>query len=173
MKKNSFLLLLVCLLSLTVFAQRDLQVYVFIAEDCPVSIYMAKPLREVSLAYAGKVTFYAVFPNLLSTTETADEFLDTYQLQAFNTRLDPAQELTRQLGGTITPEAVITDAEGAVLYRGRISDAYAAPGKMKHGPRTNVLLEALHQITAGRAAATPWVDAVGCYITMRKTAANE
>ena len=154
------------------FAQKDLQVYIFVAEECPISIYMAKPLREATAAFADKATFYAVFPSILSTTETAEEFLTTYDLEAFNIRLDTEQELTQQLGATITPEAIITDATGTVLYRGRISDAFAAPGKMKHGPRTNVLLEALQQAAAGQAVNEPWVDAVGCYITIRKTASN-
>ena len=170
--KTWFFAVATFLLSVSAFAQKDLHVYVFIAEDCPISIYMAKPLREVVAAYAEDVTFHAVFPNLLSTTETAQAFLTTYDLEAFDIRLDPDQQLTRTLAATITPEAIITDAMGTVLYRGRISDAYAAPGKMKHGPRVNVLHEALQQALQGQAVPEPWVDAVGCYITVRKPASN-
>ena len=149
------------------FAQNDLNVYVFIAEDCPISIYMAKPLQDVSQKFGPKATFYAVFPSILSTTESAELFLEEYNLPGFNIRLDPNQELTDQLSASVTPEAIITDRNGEILYRGRITDAFVAPGKMKHGARVNVLNEAIGQVLNGKKVPLPWVAAVGCYISYK------
>jgi len=148
------------------FAQKNLNVYVFIAEECPISIYMARPLRVAADQFGDQADFYAVFPSIKSTEATTRHFLDQYQLADFKSILDPQQELTRRLGATITPEVVITNAQtGDILYRGRISNAWAAPGKMRHGARTNDLVEVLTRIGQGETVARPWPAAVGCYIT--------
>lgn len=153
---------------LTSFAQKDFNVYVFIAEECPISIYMAKPLREAVKQFGDTANFYAVYPSRKSTDTSAKEFLEKYQLTAFENILDPKQELTQKFEATITPEVVITfkDTE-EILYRGRISNAYAAPGKMRHGARINDLLNMLTRITKGDTIVQPWAPAVGCFITQK------
>lgn len=154
---------------LSSFAQKDLNVYVFIAEECPISIYMARPLREAVKQFDSSANFYAVYPSSKSTEASAKEFLENYQLTAFENLLDPKQELTQKLGATITPEVVITNKNsGEILYRGRVSNAYAAPGKMRHGARINDLVNMLARITKGETITPPWLPAVGCFIT-RKT----
>jgi len=154
------------LFSGAIFGQRQYDVYVFVAEECPISIYMARPLREAAKAYSNHADFYAVFPVATSTETTAAEFLDKYQLTAWQAKLDPAQALTRQLGATVTPEVVIVDrVTRRVYYRGRVSNAYAAPGKMRHGERTNELRTMLRRLEEGHTPTAPWPSAVGCFIT--------
>ena len=156
------LLLLVCLKCLA--ANDSLRVYVIVAEECPISIAMAAPLREVLSRYP-QLRYTAVFPNLKSDAMTARIFLGRYELESFHPELDPQQVLTRRLGATVTPEVVVTDAGDRVLYRGRISDAYSAPGRVRHGKTRNELLSALDRLSAGQPVPTPWPAAVGCFIT--------
>lgn len=146
--------------------QRQYDVYVFVAEECPISIYMAKPLREAAKAHGEHANFFAVFPVATSTAETAKEFLTKYDLTAWEANLDPSQTLTRSLEASVTPEVVIVDhASRQVYYRGRISNAYAAPGKMRHGERTNDLRTMLRRLEEGHTPTAPWPTAVGCFIT--------
>ena len=79
---------------------------------------------------------------------------------------DEIWEKAKQLGASVTPEAVITDDTGAVYYRGRINSAYYAPGKMKHSAVKNDLDEALAILLSGGTVPKPWPTPVGCYITM-------
>jgi thiol-disulfide isomerase/thioredoxin len=155
------------LLSATVItqAQGDFSVYVFIAEKCPISIYMAQPLQEAYKQFGDQVDFYAVFPMQNSTENSAKKFLDEYGLSAFNIKLDNDQGFSKKLGATITPEVVVLNGIGEVVYRGRISDAYRAPGKMKHGPRKNEMKQVLESLSLGEIVPKPWSNAVGCYIT--------
>jgi len=134
--------------------QRNYDVYVFVAEECPISIYMARPLREAAKAHG------------TSTATTANEFLTKYQLANWEARLDPMHALTNQLGATVTPEVVIVDRNTRkVYYRGRVSNAYSAPGKMRHGERTNELRTMLRRLEEGHTPSAPWPAAVGCFIT--------
>ncbi len=149
------------------FSQKKYSVYVFVAEKCPISIYMAKPLQEAFQEYKNEVDFYTVFPMRNSTNETAKKFLEKYKLNDFKIKLDNYQGFARKLEATITPEVVVLDEKGEVAFRGRISDAYKAPGKMKHGVRKNELMTVLKKVTKGEKVAQPWAHAVGCYITFR------
>lgn len=145
--------------------EKELKVYVFVAEECPISIYMAKPLREAVKQFGDKADFYAVFPSSNSTETTAEKFLADYELTDFTVRLDTKKEFGKETGATVTPEVVITNQAADILYRGRISNAYAAPGRMRHGKRINDLVNMLTRIARGETIARPWLPAVGCFIT--------
>ena len=165
MIKQFILTIIFSLTCLFGFSQKKHNVYVFIAEKCPISIYMAKPLNEAVKQFGDEVDFYAVFPMKNSTEKTAKKFLDKYKMENFKIKLDKYQGFARKLGATITPEMVVTNEAGEILYRGRISDAYNAPGRMKHGIRKNELTGILKKLNEGQDITEPWMPAVGCYIT--------
>ncbi len=167
MKKITVLFALLYL-SISLQAQKDINVYVFLAEECPISIYMARPLQEVANSFDESANFYAVFPTKKSHYKSASLFKKKYKLPQFEILLDKDQSITKKLEASVTPEVVITNSDGAILYRGRISNAYSAPGKMKHGKRTNELKDIMAQISEGNAIPQPWNTAIGCYITMKK-----
>ncbi len=67
-------------------------------------------------------------------------------------------------GATITPEAVVVDPHGRVLYRGRIDDRYVSLGLERPVATRRDLDEALTDITAGKAPRQATTLAVGCFI---------
>ena len=146
-------------------AQQNISVYVFLAEECPISIYMVQPLSQVAEKYGGQANFYAVFPKSNSSEATAEAFVDRYEMKGFSNILDVDQSLSRQLNAVVTPEVIVLNDQGKVLYKGRITNAYTAPGKMRHGSRTNDLDRVMSRIVNGQPAPQPWADAVGCFIT--------
>ncbi len=152
-------------MALATYGQEQLSVYVFVAEKCPISIYMARPLQETYKAFSDQVAFNAVFPLKNSKEETAQAFLDKNGLSDFKIKIDNYQGFARKLEATITPEVLVLNNKGTVLYRGRISDAYKAPGKMKHGTRKNELKEILGNLIKGNEIPKPWSPAIGCFIT--------
>jgi hypothetical protein len=167
MPGKKILLLLILTTSITCsFAQeKKVSVYAFVAEDCPISIFMASSLKTVADMYADKINFYLVFPFSTSTNKSATAFKTKNQLTRFVTRVDKDQRITHKLGATVTPEVVITGADETILYQGRINDAYLEPGKRKHIYSSNDLATALENITNGKEMPKPWRRAVGCYIT--------
>lgn len=144
---------------------KTINVYAFVAEDCPISIFMTTSLKTVAATYDGKVNFYLVFPFSTSTSQTASQFKLKNNLSSFTVILDNDQQLTKKFGATVTPEVVITGTDETVVYRGRINDAYLQPGKRKHIYSSHDLADALDHITSGRVIPGPWKRAVGCYIT--------
>ncbi len=153
----------------TASGQKAWNVYVFLAEECPVCNYMGKPLSALSKKYADDVSFHAVFPVKNSNYKTSQLFKQQYDLLSFETLLDRDQKISKQLGATVTPEVVVTDDQGEVYYRGRINSAYYAPGKMKHSSIKDDLDEVLTSLIRGNIISEPWPSAIGCYITMYAT----
>ncbi len=166
MAKTVFAILFFLAMSLHSPAQKVWHVYVFVAEECPVCNYMGKPLSTIASKYQDRVDFHAVFPFKNSNYKTSQLFKEQYEMLSFETLLDKDHRITKQLGASVTPEAVITDDTGAVYYRGRINSAYYAPGKMKHSAVKNDLDEALAILLSGGTVPKPWPTPVGCYITM-------
>jgi hypothetical protein len=129
---------------------------------------MGKPLSKLANEYEGSVNFYAVFPLRNSNYKTINIFKKKYNMESYESILDRDQSLTKKLGATVTPEAIITDNRGEILYRGRINDAYFAPGKVRHGARNNDLRKAINQLKANKEIKNPWPKAIGCFITFYK-----
>ena len=164
-RKIIFLFLFVNSTNFCFSQDKKINVYAFVAEDCPISIFMASSLKNISAKYGDKINFYLVFPFSVSTSKAAAAFKANNQLGAFNIKMDKQQRLTKKLGATVTPEVVITGANDTILYQGRINDAYSQPGKRKHIYTSNDLAIALDSITNGREIPKPWKRAIGCYIT--------
>ncbi len=163
MKTGVKLLLLFGFLTNFSLAQDHTEVYVFLAEKCPICIYMVNDLRSAQKAHPD-VTFNAVFPIKNSTIRSAYSFLKKNDLIEFNIQMDQDQRIATEFEATVTPEVVIVK-DGQIRYRGRISDAYRAPGKMKHGKRNNILLQNLNLLEKDADIVLSNEKAVGCFIT--------
>lgn len=166
--KPFILTLFLSSVALLLHAQKSFNVYVFIAEECPISIYMANPLKEVVKSFGEEANFYLVFPTRKSNQKTAEQFRTEYGLDQFEILLDKDQSVTKNLNASITPEVVVNNTDGDLLYQGRINNAYSAPGKMKHGKRNNDLKWVMEELVNGKHIPKPWHPAVGCYITFKK-----
>lgn len=144
------------------------KVYVIVSEECPICIYMSKPLIEIYEKYKSKVEFKLVFPSYLSNYKTMQLYKKKYNLNDIPGYLDEDQALSKKLGATVTPEAIVENEKGIVVYRGRINDAYYAPGRLRHAANKHDLADAIEALLNRKAIAAPWPKAVGCYITYVK-----
>jgi hypothetical protein len=59
----------------------------------------------------------------------------------------------------------VLDTRGAIKYRGRIDNFYAALGKPRQRATSHDLRNALAAVVAGRTVEPPRTEALGCYIT--------
>jgi|GEM_PF-7052877 len=160
------LLILATLMSIGTLltAQSKPQIYVFMAEKCPVCIYMTNPLQQVLDVHENNAEFYAVFPVRTSSLKTARKFLKENALDALTPMIDSDQSYSKSFDAKVTPEVVVM-LDDELKYKGRISDAYRAPGKMKHGKRSNDLLHVLNILKENPAATFTNHNAIGCFIT--------
>lgn len=155
------------LLTVPAQSQQALTVYIFMAEDCPVCNYLGKGLKKLSSDYDDEVKFVAVFPQRRSHIKSASLFKKKYGLSLFEIEIDHDRKITDLYEALVTPEAVVVDSHGSIVYQGRIDNSYAAPGRMRHGRVTEDLRVAIEVLQRGGTVDKPWPEAVGCYITKR------
>ncbi|MBC7448442.1 MAG: redoxin family protein [Hymenobacteraceae bacterium] len=138
--------------------------YVFLAPTCPISQAVVPELRTLYARYAARgVAFVGVFPDEALSAGERTRFGRDYRL-TFPLQADPGHLLTRRLGATITPEVALTNAAGALVYRGRINDQYVRLGQRRTIVQRHELAEALAAVVADKPVATSRAEAIGCLI---------
>jgi hypothetical protein len=141
---------------------RKAAVFIFVAVDCPISNSYAPEINRIIKDYQDKkIDFYIVYsdPNLPADDAKKHARDYGYTCPAL---MDHEQALMKRLKAKVTPEAVVVDAKGTVLYQGRIDNWYEDFGKQRYEATVHDLRDALEAILAGKKVATPVTKAVGC-----------
>ena len=149
----------------TSFSQKDIDVFVFVSEECPVCIYMSKNLNQLQEKYGEKVNFTLVFSQKNSTYKTIHLFKQKYHLLDYKSKLDSDQSFAKKMGASVTPEVFVLDRLGVKYYQGRVDNSYYAQGKIKRSGYINDLDQALDLALQNKKTPLPWGAPIGCYIT--------
>jgi hypothetical protein len=144
--------------------QNRVRVAVFTRSDCPVSNRYAPRIRELHEEFHPRVVdFYLIYVDPKEPAEAIRAHLDEFDYPCVALR-DPEHSLAAYTQATVTPEAVVFDANGKITYRGRIDNLYAELGKARPEATTHELRDAIEATLSGRLVAEPVTKAVGCYI---------
>jgi len=144
----------------------------FVATDCPVSNGYAPEIQRVCREYGSRgVSCTLIYEDLdtAATPATLDRqvraHLDEFKYGEMPATIDRHRTAAGAVKATITPTAVVVDREGAIRYRGRIDNLYAALGKPRQQITSHVLRDALDAVLSGRAVPRAETEAIGCFIT--------
>jgi mono/diheme cytochrome c family protein len=129
---------------------------VFLGVDCPIANRSLPDLAEL----AKKVAVLGVYSGRGLTRAAVLEHRKSFSV-AFPEIVDGSGELAEVFGPTVTPEAFLVK-DGHVIYRGRIDDGYAAPGKPREQPGRRDLALAVDEVLAGKPVSVSRTEAVGC-----------
>lgn len=135
---------------------------IFLGAECPVSNALSPEIARIQKAYAPRgVVFGGVYPDPDVNATRAREHAREYSLELPQI-LDPKLELARLVRIELTPEAVVLDPSGKVLWRGRINDQWTLDGKKRLAPQTHDLKVALNAILEGKSAPPAGGKGYGC-----------
>ena len=139
-------------------------VFLFMRSDCPIANRYAPELRRLHESFSPRgVRFWFVYVDPQEKSESIQRHAEEYQVPGGILR-DSHHDLVRLTGARVTPEAVVFDAGGTLVYRGRIDDRYTDFGKARARPNRRDLKLALEAVLNGDAVAAPETRAVGCFI---------
>lgn len=139
-------------------------VLVFVRPDCPISNRYAPEIERLHRKFGPqKTAWWLVYTDEETTPAEITRHLADYHLSLEAVR-DPAHQLVKRAGVSVTPEAAVFLPDGSEVYHGRIDDRYADFGKERPQARRHDLQEVLNAVLEGRKA-PPSQKAVGCYIT--------
>src|SRR5262245_34917827 len=137
----------------------------FITTDCPIANSFAPEINRIVDEYQPKgAGFELVYTDLSQPSQAASRHAAEYGYKS-PVRVDTGRVLSRQHGITVTPEAVVLDAGGTRVYRGRIDDRYLAPGQYRLKPTTRELRDAIEAVLDGRPVPVAETKAAGCPLT--------
>jgi thiol-disulfide isomerase/thioredoxin len=144
----------------------------FVATDCPVSNAYAPEIQRVCREYSGRGVGCALIYEDVETTQGGASLpqqvrghLDEYKYTGIPAAVDGNRAAAAVAKATITPTAVVVDRGGAIRYRGRIDNLYAALGKTRQQVTSHDLRDALDAVLAGRPVPHPETESIGCFIT--------
>jgi peroxiredoxin len=139
-------------------------VVIFTRTDCPISNRYAPDIRALyERFHSHSVAFYLVYVDPRQSPDEIRAHLAEYEYPCPALR-DPEHRLVAATGATVTPEAVVFDAEHRKTYRGRIDDLNAELGLSRSAANTHDLADAIAATLAGKVVAEPVTEAVGCTI---------
>ncbi len=144
--------------------QNAVSVLVFMSPECPLCENYARDLRMVADSFsAQEVKIYGVFPGTAYPDSQIRRFLIHYRLP-ITALLDPDLKLTEQLDATTTPEAVVYNAAGTLVYRGNIDNWATALGQKRTVVTEHYLEEAIAATLSGFLPPISSTEPVGCLI---------
>ena len=138
--------------------------FIFVTNVCPIANSYQPRLRELQTEFEEQgIQFVEVYPIASINQEAIAKHRQEFDIKA-TCVIDADRSLAKRLGAKVTPEAVVVDRSGQVLYRGRIDDQHAALGKKRPQAMQHDLANALKDIAANRPVAVAETPAVGCII---------
>lgn len=138
----------------------------FIMKDCPIANRLAPEIGRICDDYGKRnVASFIVYVDPDAQVKDIDRHykLYGYRCPAF---LDKSLAWAKKLRPKVSPEAIVLDKTGKMVYRGRINDLFGGHGEVREKAKTNDLRDALDAVLAGKKIARPDVPAVGCYLNI-------
>lgn len=151
---------------LSEFRKSDVLVFVFLGTECPLAKLYAPRLQKIADRFSDKsVSIVGVCSNVQDSLTEISAYANRAGVR-FPMLVDNEQKLADLLEATRTPEAIVLNREGVVLYRGRIDDQYAI-SVAKRSPSREDLVLAIESSLKGEAPAPDRTPAPGCVIGRR------
>jgi hypothetical protein len=140
----------------------DVQVFLFVRTDCPITNRYAPEMRRIAQEFQGRhVAFYLVYPDPKENKRAIENHMAEYQFPGTPLR-DPDHELEERAHATTAPEAAVFDPAGNLKYHGRVDDLWVSPGKSRPAAQIHDLEDAISAVLAGKPVAHPETRAIGC-----------
>jgi hypothetical protein len=139
-------------------------VLIFVRTDCPIANRYAPEIQRLSVAYAGDAAFWMVYPDKRESSEEVRKHQTEFHLTLPILR-DPNHQLIKRAQVSVTPEAAVFDAQGRLVYHGRIDNWFEDFGRARPAPTTHEVSEAITAARSGHPETLPSMPAVGCYLS--------
>ena len=136
----------------------------FITHDCPVANKLAPEIQRIINGYRAKAQFTLVYVDPDMTTTEITTHQKDYNYIKINTIHDVQHKLVQATGAKVTPEVVVAESNGHIVYRGRINNFYEDFGKPRRVITQHDLRDVLDALLAGKPVPKPGGKCIGCFI---------
>jgi len=137
--------------------------FLFLSPECPLCQSYTGHLNNFNTTFGEDVVQYGIIPGKTYSTSIVQTFANNYHI-SFPLLTDPGKKLCNYLQASITPEAILLDTSGKLVYKGAIDDLLPGLGKRKLKATDHYLENALAEALNHQAITVKRVKAAGCNI---------
>ena len=139
-------------------------VLVFLSPECPLCQSYSLTLNQLEKDFQDRgVRFYGIVPDASFSNAVVNSYAEQYQMRMPMLR-DNQREVTGLLAAKVTPEVVVVNSQGTVVYQGRIDNWAYELGKKRRVITEHNLKDALTAIVSNKSIAVKKTKAIGCFI---------
>ena len=142
---------------------KELSLFLFLSPECPLCQNYTRTLNELNDQYNQQVNLYGIVPGNAYTNKEVNDFATKYHTR-FPIFIDGNQQLTTYLKAAVTPQAILVDHSGNLVYSGAIDDWVQGLGKKKLTVSEHYVRDAIAQILAPGEVKIKRTKAFGCKI---------
>lgn len=143
---------------------KPLNLFVFLSPECPLCKNYTAVLNKIRKDFpADSFVIIGIVSGKAYSSEEVNSFKKEFSVD-FQLFIDPVKKLTNYLEATITPEVVLINEKGKLIYRGAIDDWVTELGKNKIRPEKEYLRSAVTQYINHQPIAIKKTKPKGCYI---------
>jgi thiol-disulfide isomerase/thioredoxin len=137
-------------------------VLIFLAPDCPIVQSYMPTLSELEMkCRKSGISFFGVVSANDYSSSQVETFRHDFHAK-FPILMDKDHGLATKYGATISPEAVVLNALGRTLYRGRIDNRFYDIGRKRNGPHSSDLSNVIEALARRDMPSYKETTAVGC-----------
>jgi len=140
-----------------------LYAFVFLSPECPLCKNYGPVLNELSQRYASQVIFAGIVPGRSYSKGVIRKYQQDYGIK-FQVYADRDKRISTYLEAKVTPEVVLLNFQGKLIYRGSIDNWATSLGKKRRTTSIHYLDNAIVQTMHGGLVETSYVAPVGCLI---------
>lgn len=137
---------------------------IFLLPDCPACKTYAMTLNKLAAQYKSQgISFYGIFPGTYYTFDEMKKYKTDFEIN-FKLLADTGKFMVKNLGATIAPSVFLLNANGNVMYSGRIDDWFFKPGRKRTLISQSNFANALSSFVGGKEIEIKKTSAIGCFI---------
>lgn len=138
----------------------------FITPDCPLSHLYAQPYQQLQAEFGHELEFLSVLPGSLYTEEEISHYVDSFR---FNIPIlqDRQFELVEQTSASTTPQFILMDNKGQILYSGAMDNWAISLARKRIQPTRFYFKTAITQYINHGVVTQENIPAIGCLIETR------
>ena len=146
-----------------VTTNKPLSLFIFLSPECPLCQNYTNTLQQLRKKHNGEVNMYGIIPGGAYTIEEVAAFEKKYKT-GFILYIDKTKQLTNHLEAVATPQAILTDQDGVIVYSGAIDDWVQGLGKKRIKASKHYLQDAIRQSLRYEQVKIKTTKAFGCKI---------
>ena len=142
---------------------KPISLFIFLSPECPLCQNYTKVINQLQQQFKEELAVYGIVVGKAYTLKDVAAFKNKYGT-TFNIFIDTKQLLTHYLNATVTPQAILLDSNGNMLYTGAIDNWMQGQGKKRIMVTQHYVKNAIEQSLQPLPITIKKTTAYGCKI---------